>query len=126
MDFFLFFFSLTSLLTSIFATLRMDDKISWTWTQIFIPLWIFDIFFLYTLLVAFLRGFFGLRNYKQSITFFQHYIFTFIPLLAFQVLLVRKIDGLSYYSYISVFSPLIVLGIIWIFGFLSDAKFDSY
>ncbi|XP_032811205.1 transmembrane protein 185A-like [Petromyzon marinus] len=102
-----------NILQFIFIALRLDSIISWPWMVVCVPLWILMSFLCLVVLyyivwsLLFLRSLEVMAEQRRShVTMAVTWMTIVVPLLAFEVLLVHKIDGNSSLSYVHIFIPL--------------------
>uniref|UniRef100_UPI00358E18E1 transmembrane protein 185A-like isoform X1 n=1 Tax=Myxine glutinosa TaxID=7769 RepID=UPI00358E18E1 len=102
-----------NILQFIFIALRLDNVISWPWMVVCVPLWILMAFLALVVLyyvvwsLLFLRSLDMLAEQRRThVTMAVTWVAVVVPLLAFQVLLMQKLDGHSEMSYVHIFVPL--------------------
>lgn len=108
-------FCSVNILQFIFLALRLDNFITWSWVVVFVPLWIVMCLALIGVLYAVIFAGILLRtaeiNPEQRRTSVHSaiaYSFLVLPTVAFEILLVNKLDGDNSSSYLAVTSPLFV------------------
>lgn len=110
-----------NILLFIFVALRLDNIIDWTWTAIFIPLWIVmclpGIAVLYYLVwtLLFFRSTFPGADRRAHLSDAVLWIVVVIPVLTFEVLLAYRLDGINNLPWVNIFIPLYIslLALIW-------------
>lgn len=103
-----------NILLFIFVALKLDDTIDWSWTVIFIPLWIAMCFPGVAVLYYLVWTLLFFRSSSPGVDRRAHlsdaiiWIAVVIPILTFQVLLSYKLDGLNQYPWVNIFIPLFI------------------
>lgn len=110
-----------NILLFIFVALRLDGIIDWSWTAIFIPLWIVMClpgiavlyYFIWTLL--FFRSTFPGADRRAHLSDAFQWIMVVIPVLTFEVLLAYRLDNINQLPWINIFIPLYIslIALIW-------------
>ena len=140
-----FIFTL-ALLSPIFIGLRLDDTIEWSWFLSTFPLYVLEfIGFLFVLVIVSLGLYFREEdnsetdieeaflheNKKKKITLKE--ILAILPkisiillLILFQVLLCAQLDGIINWNWWFIFSPLILMELVFIAIQLPDVSYSQY
>ncbi|CAL8071200.1 unnamed protein product [Calicophoron daubneyi] len=102
-----------NILSFIFTALRLDLWIQWTWAVVLIPLWIvmsvlvvLEVYGLLLALILCRSPDLVPEQRNHTLTTTIGYAFVVFPLLAFEILVVRRLDGNLHASYFTIFIPM--------------------
>ncbi|XP_049629111.1 transmembrane protein 185B isoform X2 [Suncus etruscus] len=102
-----------NVLQFIFLALRLDRIVRWPWLVVFVPLWILMAFLCLVALYYVVWSLLFLRSLEVAaeqrrahVAMAASWALVVLPLLAFEVLLVQRLDGHNAFPFAALFAPL--------------------
>ncbi|XP_033632287.1 transmembrane protein 185A-like [Asterias rubens] len=101
-----------NVLQFIFIALKLDEIITWSWSVVFIPIWILMCllclivlyYIVWSILIIRATEIMAEQRRAHLMAAFTAMALV-VPLLTFEILLVNRLDGVTHHPYIAVFAP---------------------